>query len=197
MKKILISFMIILLIFSSQVFAVEDWKKENKKREEAFEKALVELLEKYKDESIPEDERILDYRYLGFGTSSVEEEELVKVHIDFIVTPYSSENTKWDDSNNICFAEFSKVDGEYKLKWISLVPRNYDKFLEKFEEYQKNIPDNVETEIVQGEKNEDLKSGKIQEMSSIIFILSSIVLILVILSIIIKLLKKRGIFKAK
>ena len=49
MKKILISFMIILLIFSSQVFAVEDWKKENKKREEAFEKALVELLEKYKD----------------------------------------------------------------------------------------------------------------------------------------------------
>jgi len=34
-------------------------------------------------------------------------------------------------------------------------------------------------------------------MSSIIFILSSIVLILVILSIIIKLLKKRGIFKAK
>ena len=189
MKKILISFMIILLIFSSQVFAVEDWKKENKKREEAFEKALVELLEKYKDESIPEDERILDYRYLGFGTSSVEEEELVKVHIGFIVTPYSSENTQWDDSNNICFAEFSKVDGEYKLEWISLVPRN--------EEYQKNIPDNVETEIVQGEKNEDLKSGKIQEMSSIIFILSSIVLILVILSIIIKLLKKRGIFKAK
>lgn len=190
MKKILISFMIILLIFSSQVFAVEDWRKENKKREEAFEKALTELLEKYKDENIPENERILDYRYLGFGTSSVEEEELLKVHIGFIVMPYSSENTKWEDSNNICFAEFSKVDGEYKLEWISLVPKNYDKFLERFEEYQKGLEDKVEVETVQGEKNEDLKAGKIQKMSNIIFISSSIIFGMIILLVIVKIIKK-------
>lgn len=190
MKKILISFMITLLIFSSQVFAVEDWRKENKKREEAFEKALTELLEKYKDENIPENERILDYRYLGFGTSSVEEEELLKVYIGFIVTPYSSENTKWEDSNNICFAEFSKVDGEYKLEWISLVPKNYDKFLERFEEYQKGLEDKVEVETVQGEKNEDLKAGKIQKMSNIIFISSSIIFGMIILLVIVKIIKK-------
>lgn len=190
MKKILISFMIILLIFSSQVFAVEDWRKENKKREEAFEKALTELLEKYKDENIPENERILDYRYLGFGTSSVEEEELLKVYIGFIVMPYSSENTKWEDSNNICFAEFSKVDGEYKLEWISLVPKNYDKFLERFEEYQKGLEDKVEVETVQGEKNEDLKAGKIQKMSNIIFISSSIIFGMIILLVIVKIIKK-------
>lgn len=182
--------MITLLIFSSQVFAVEDWRKENKKREEAFEKALTELLEKYKDENIPENERILDYRYLGFGTSSVEEEELLKVYIGFIVTPYSSENTKWEDSNNICFAEFSKVDGEYKLEWISLVPKNYDKFLERFEEYQKGLEDKVEVETVQGEKNEDLKAGKIQKMSNIIFISSSIIFGMIILLVIVKIIKK-------
>lgn len=191
MKKICISFMIILLILSTQVFAIEDWNKENKKMEEGFKNALSEILEPYKDESILEEERITDYQYLGFGMSELEDEKKLKVNIGFSVTPYSEENTKWRDNNNYCFAEFSKVDGEYKLEWISLIPRNYDRFLKEFEEYQKNTPTTVEVEEIQGEKNEDLKSGKIKKMSNIIFISSSILFVFAILTVIISVIKNK------
>ena len=46
MKKICISLIVILLIFSTQVLAVEDYDVLNKKRQEASQNALLELMEK-------------------------------------------------------------------------------------------------------------------------------------------------------
>ncbi len=193
MKKICISLIILLLILSTQAFAVEDWNKENKKREEAYQKALSEILEPYKDENIPDDERIIDYRYLGFGLSEHEDEKSLKVHIGFAVTPYLSENTKWGDSDNLCFAEFSKVDEEYNLEWVSLIPKNYDKFLEKFEEYQKNRNENetVEVQVVSADKTEELKANQIEKMSNIIFVSSSIIFTILVIGIVVNIIRNK------
>lgn len=179
MKKICISFMILFLILSSQVFAMEDWNKKNLEREKAFEAALPELLEPYKEDSVEESQRIIDYTLSGFGVGE-EKDGKLEASINFWVTPYSEENTIWQKGSNICFATFSVIDGEYKLDSISLTPKNYDKFLERFEEYEKNNIKNVEIQETQCEKIENLKVNQIEKMSNFIFIISTCLLILLI-----------------
>lgn len=185
MKKICITFAILLLIFSAQVFAMEDVQALNKKREEASVKSLEELMEKYKTDEVPEEERIIDYQWCGGGYDFTKEDEgIFSVTNNFTVTPYLEENSVWKkDFRYISFAEFSVVDGEYILKNVSLKPENYDKFLERFEEYQKNKGQNetVEVQVVSAEKTEELKSNQIEKMSNIIFISSSIVFGIIIL----------------
>lgn len=192
MKKICISFVIILLIFSTQVFAIEDYNLLNKKRQEASNSALVELMEKYKTDEVSEEERILDYTWCGGGYDfSKEDEGIFKATCNFTVTPYKEENSIWKkDFRYVAFAKFSIVDGEYILDKVSLEPENYDKFLEKFEEYQNSELETVELQTVSAEKTEDLKTNQIEKMSNIIFISSSIVLGIVILIVIVTKLKK-------
>lgn len=192
MKKICITFIIILLIFSTQVFAIEDYNILNKKRQEASQNALVELMEKYKTDEVPEEERILDYNWCGGGYDfSKEDEGILKATSDFTVIPYKEENSKWKkDFRYIAFATFSIVDGEYVLEKVSLEPENYDKFLERFEEYQKKGEEVVEVQAVSAEKIEDLKTNKIEKMSNTIFISSSIVLGIIVLFMIVKKIKK-------
>ena len=156
MKKICITVMmfIILITFSILVEAATpngsivnvygnetkiNYEVENKKREKATKEALSTLLEKYKDIEVPEEERILEYRWNGYGLRRIEDETTeFKCTIDFSVTPYSEENTNWDKSRQMCFAEFDRIDGELILKNISLEPDKYEEFMKAFEEYEKN-----------------------------------------------------------
>lgn len=195
MRKICISFIILLLIFSTQVFALEDWGARNKKIDDAVNKALSEYMEPYKSEAVAENERIISYQYRGGSFDySKESEGIFKASINFDVEPYSEENTIWRLMDNYLFIEYEIIDDEYIVKSVSTTPENYDKFLERFEEYKKNGFATVENQAIQAEKTEDLESSQIEKMSNIIFVISAIVLIFVCIGIIVKFarIKKRS-----
>ena len=103
------------------------------------------------------------------------------------VTPVNENNTTWSKCGDICFVVFSKVNDEYVVDKISRYPDNYDKFLEKFEEYKKNNSetDKKETISIQGNSENNLASQEIQKINNgliigfgILFIISSVSLII-------------------
>ena len=194
MKKIYSIFItfIILMLISSAVFASDYENDENKKRENAFKMALDSYMQTFMTEETPEEDRIKDYIYTGYGMSEQREnDDKLYVNISFIVTPVNEDNTTWNKHGDICFASFSKVDGEYVSYKISRYPDNYDKFLERFEEYKKNNTETKEIIQVQGEEMiNNLAGEEIEKMSNIIYISCSIILLVMICFIIIKLIKK-------
>lgn len=204
MKKICISFVIlfILLTFSILVEAATqngtvvnvygsnpqiNYEVENKKREEATQDVLSTLLEKYKTEEVPEEERILEYRWNGYGVREMEDEtKEFKCTINFEVKPYLEENSNWDKSRQMCFAEFDRIDGELVLRNISLTPENYDEFITAFEEYEKNEETIVELTGTLPEESMNLENeDEIDKLSNFIFVGSAIVLGIVILVVVI------------
>lgn len=192
MKKIYVSFIALLLIFSTQVFAIEGNKLKTADRREASNIALAQLMEKYKTDEVSDEEKIIDYKWCGCGFDfRMEEQGILKVTINYTVTPYLEENSIWKkDFQYIAFAECSIGDGEYIVEKTSLKPENYDKFLERFEEYQRNQTEVVEVQAVSAEKTEELKTNQIQKMSNIIFISSSIVFGMIVLIVIVNIIKK-------
>ena len=194
MKKIYSIFItfVILMLISSAVFASDYENDENKKRENAIKMALDSYMQTFMTEETPEEDRIKDYIYTGYGMSEQREnDDKLYVNISFIVTPVNEDNTTWNKHGDICFASFSKVDGEYVSYKISRYPDNYDKFLERFEEYKKNNTETKEITQVQGEEMiNNLAGEEIEKMSNIIYISCSIILLVMICFIIIKLIKK-------
>ena len=194
MKKIYSIFItfVILMLISSAVFASDYENDENKKRENAIKMALDSYMQTFMTEETPEEDRIKDYIYTGYGMSEQREnDDKLYVNISFIVTPVNEDNTTWNKHGDICFASFSKVDGEYVSYKISRYPDNYDKFLERFEEYKKNNTETKEITQVQGEEMINKLAGEeIEKMSNIIYISCSIILLVMICFIIIKLIKK-------
>lgn len=209
MKKICITVMmfIILITFSILVEAATpngsivnvygnetkiNYEVENKKREKATKEALSTLLEKYKDIEVPEEERILEYRWNGYGLRRIEDETTeFKCTINFSVTPYSEENTNWDKSIQMCFAEFDRIDGELILKNISLEPDKYEEFMKAFEEYEKNEETMVETTGVAVDTSYIENEKEIDELSNYIFISSAIILVILIFVVLVFKLKKK------
>ena len=169
-----------------------NYEVENKKREKATKEALSTLLEKYKDADVPEEERILEYRWNGYGVRRIEDETTeFKCTINFSVTPYSEENTNWDESRQMCFAEFDRLDGELVLNNISLEPDKYEEFMKAFEEYETNEATMVETTIVPIDESYIANENEIDELSNYIFISSSIILMIVILGVLVFKVKKK------
>ena len=133
-------------------------------------------------EETPEEDRITDYTYSGFGVSENDgDENTLSATIHTRVTPVNESNTTWPKTGDNCFAVFSKVNGEYVLDRISRYPDNYDKFLERFEEYKNN----KETISIQGESENSFASQEIQKINNsliigfaVLFIISSISLII-------------------
>lgn len=209
MKKICITVMmfIILITFSILVEAATpngsivnvygnetkiNYEVENKKREKATKEALSTLLEKYKDIEVPEEERIIEYRWNGYGLRRIEDETTeFKCTINFSVTPYSEENTNWDKSIQMCFAEFDRIDGELILKNISLEPDKYEEFMKAFEEYEKNEETMVETTGVAVDTSYIENEKEIDELSNYIFISSAIILVILIFVVLVFKLKKK------
>lgn len=118
------------------------------------------------------------------------------VSIDFNVTPYSEENTVWETKgNNIGFIKFKKVNGEYEVERISEIPENYDKFLEKFEEYKSKHPDilenNTKTQSIAGKEDNYNANETIEKISNGVFTVSLIVGIIVGMIIILTICKKK------
>ena len=209
MKKMCVSIIVLIILLSfnvsleaatpngSIVKVYDDEPKinyevENKKREKATEKALSTLLEKYKTEEVSDKERILEYSWNGYGLRKIEDEtKEFNCVIHFDVIPYLDENSVWDASREMCFAEFNRIDGELVLKNISLKPEIYEEFMESFEEYEKNKESGVEVTGVQADVSYVTSENKIDELSNIIFIGSAIVLVIVVVTIIIFKVKKK------
>ncbi len=196
MKKLYISFilMFIMVTFSSVVFADYEGL-ENKKVRKAIETASSEWLDTFKSEDTPIEKRITDYELAGYGTSYIDNSEL-DVSIDFNVTPYSEENTVWKTrGNNIGFIKFKKVDGEYEVERISDVPENYDKFLEKFEEYKTRHPEilgnDTQIQSVAGKEENYNGNETIEKISNGVFTVSLTVGIIVSMIIILAICNKK------
>ena len=184
MKKVysIVILFVILILVSNSVFATEYWDKENKKRETVFKDALDSYMETFMKEETPTEDKITNYEYSGFGIAAKgETEDKLYVNISVNVTPINENNTTWNKSSNCCFATFSKVNGEYILEKISRYPDNYNKFLERFEEYEKNNPETSESVQIQGQEiANNLANQKIEKMTNIIVIVCSIILLVTI-----------------
>lgn len=189
MKKIYsgIILFIVLMLMSNFVFATEYWEVENKKVETACKVALDSYMKTFMNDETPEEDRIKDYTFSGYGMSNGEDKNKMYMYITMNIIPLNENNTTWSKNSNICFAVFSKVNDEYVVDKISRYPDNYDKFLEKFEEYKKNNSetDKKETISIQGKSEKNLASQEIQKISNgliigfgILFIISSISLMI-------------------
>ncbi len=189
MKKIYsgIILFIVLMLMSNFVFATEYWEVENKKVETACKVALDSYMKTFMNDETPEEDRIKDYTFSGYGMSNGEDKNKMYMYITMNIIPVNENNTTWSKNSNICFVVFSKVNDEYVVDKISRYPDNYDKFLEKFEEYKKNNSetDKKETISIQGKSEKNLASQEIQKISNgliigfgILFIISSISLMI-------------------
>ena len=158
---------------------LRDYTEENKKRETAYEKGIKTWLEPYMNENVPENQRVKEYIMTGFGNNVIEGDKL-KSNIYLDIVPYSEDSVWSKEFSGILFATFGIYDGEYLLEKASIYPENYDKFLEEFEKYQENAPAKTEIIEVQAEKVGNLETAQVEKMSTVIWILSSIVLVLVI-----------------
>lgn len=185
MKKIYsgIILFITLILISNLALATEYWEKENQKIKTACEVALDSYMKTFMTEETPEQDRIKDYTFTGYGMSEGEDENKLYMHISMNIIPVNEDITAWSKHGDICFVVFSKVNDEYVVDRISRYPDNYDKFLERFEEYKKSDSetDKKETISIQGESQNNLASQEIQKINNglvigfgILFIISSI-----------------------
>ena len=196
MKKLYISFILIFIMFafSSRVFA--DYEGiENIKIRQAINTASSEWLDTFKSEETPIEKRITSYELVGYGISYSENGGL-EVSINFNVTPYSEENTVWETKgNNIGFIKFKKVNGEYEVERISEIPENYDKFLERFEEYKTSHPEILEndtqTQSIAGKEENYNANETIEKISNGVFAVSLTIGIIVSMVIILTICKKK------
>ena len=195
MKKLysIVIIFIGLLLISNTVFATYYTEEEHEKRVNAFKTALDSYMETFMTEETPEEDKIKEYIYTGFGLSEEREnDDKLYVSISFLVTPENEDNTTWNLHGNLCFASFSKVNDEYVLYKISRYPDNYDKFLERFEEYKEDNTVTIENTQIQGEEmTNSLANQKIEKMSNIIWISCAIVLLVVICVAIVRFIKIR------
>ena len=206
MKKICISFIILLIILSSTVLAESknangtmvkvgntnqdiDWKKENKIREELYESTVDEWMKQYMEDEVPENQKITGYKITGF-ISGIEEEEVFSP-IVYVKAEGISEDSIWDKKDNSIHLKFRKINGEYILEYASLYPEKYEEFMNAYEEYEKNKEVGVETTGVPADASYVATENKIDELSNIIFIGSAIVLVIVIVTIIVFNVKKK------
>lgn len=206
MKKITIASIIILLIISisCKIFATDNTSIENSERGQEFAlDAFKEWIEGFKSEEIPENRRITDYRK-GLVIFSDLNSDKAEVFIKFAVTPVSKENTDWEYSEpeiidyeghkcilqdyNICCIEMSKINGQYQIDYISDKPKNYDKFLERFEEYKSTNPQNEENIQIQGQNTTTnlSQNQEIEKISNIVTIVCIAILALLVIYIFIR-----------
>lgn len=181
---------------------------DNVDRSNIYLKAFENWIETFKSNNTPEEDRIIDYKWGGYGTDESNQEK-IKATVDFTVTPYNKEHTNWyyaepkkvdyngqeftiQSEKNVCYIEMTNVNGEYQVDYISTTPKNYDKFLERFKEYKNNNSEIITTAQIQAEEPEkQLANQKIEKMSNIIWIVCAIALTISVLGITTKLVKRK------
>lgn len=162
---------------------MEENRIDNTNREDIWKPIVEEWLEKFKSEETPIEKRITDYRINGYGVNANNDSKIL-MNINFEVTPVDENNTAWDTPRrNVCYLEMTKQDGEYHLDYLDEVPKNYDKFLEEFEQWKEENK-TVETQTIQGESAELSTNAEIDKMSNgIVFICIAVISVVVILGI--------------
>lgn len=200
MRKICISFIILLIILSSTVLAETrnangtmvnvgntnkniDWKTENQRREELYKETLDEWIKQYMGDEVPENQRVTGYQIHGWMAG--EENDEVFTPVVYIKVDGISEDSIWDKNDNPIYLKFKIIDGDYIFESASMYPEKYDEFMEAFEEYEEKQETIVETTGIPAEKSYVASENKIDELSNLIFIGSALVLVIVIVIVII------------
>lgn len=210
MKKFLLVIMVMFLtiIISNQSLAVEYREIDHIDRYDIITKAFSEWMDSFKSEDTSEDRRILAYEIGAVGISESNKNK-IRSTIEFRVTPFSKQNTKWNYTeepvtklikgeefktyynDNICFLEMTKVNGEYQVEYIAQTPKGYDEFLARFEEYKAGLPDRVTTDVITGQKVDyNSANQEIEKMSHGIVMVCFTVFLTMIFVVIIRFVKK-------
>lgn len=210
MKKFLLVIMVMFLtiIISNQSLAVEYREIDHIDRYDIITKAFSEWMDSFKSEDTSEDRRILAYEIGAVGISESNKNK-IRSTIEFRVTPFSKQNTKWNYTeepvtklikgeefktyynDNICFLEMTNVNGEYQVEYIAQTPKGYDEFLARFEEYKASLPDRVTTDVITGQKVDyNSANQEIEKMSHGIVMACFTVFLTMIFVVIIRFVKK-------
>jgi len=169
-----------------------DWEAriDNVKRDDIWQAEVNKWLEPFKSEETPVEKRITDFR-ISSWCPHINNKDEIKVNFQYEVIPVDENNTEWENPRrNHGFIHMVNKDGEYVVEYLSDVPKNYDKFLEEFEKWQKEN-ETKETVEVQGEKEELNSNNEIDKMSDGIVAICVIVLVIVVAFAVIKFLKKK------
>lgn len=206
--------LILLSLFNNSCFAVWDGYIDSKDRSNIIENAFSEWMDTFKSEDIPESRRIISYKEAGLSISESNANKIVG-EINFTVEPVSKENTEWNYSEpvsskymgidikwqkrNKCYIEMTNANGEYKVDYIADKPRDYDKFIESFEQYKKENPDFGKEEISQTEKvsinaeeQNNYASQEIQKINNNVTIAFSILLAISVILLVVWIKKKNA-----
>lgn len=141
-----------------------DWESriDNVRRDDIWQKPVKEWLDTFKSEYTPIEKRIKDYQICGWSVGLNNEEQIsIAFQVDAI--PVDENNTEWEKYRMQGFIDMVNEDGEYKVTYLSDVPKDYDKFMEAFEEWKKTNS-STETLVTQGE-NKNLSSAQEQEIN--------------------------------
>lgn len=180
LKKLTIALLMILAVIftvAEKSYGVVDANKINKQVNNILEEAVKEYLEPFKSDEIPEEERIVDYFYNGYGVQESENNIGTKYEVDFQVTPVNKDNTIWMPRKNIIFVDLTYENEEFSIEKISDKPENLDKFMERFEEYQKTkTEEKSETVQIAPKEIKTAKQEQIEKINIRIYIISGIVL---------------------
>ena len=95
MKRISIMFLITFIIISINVYVkaessndiLNNGRRFNEINKQASKMAVEQLLEPYKSEDVPENERINSYKLTGYGVSDSAEEGNYSISVSFLVEP--------------------------------------------------------------------------------------------------------------
>lgn len=171
-----------------------DWESRNDdvNREDIWKTEAGKWIDTFKSEETPIEKRITDYMISGWSVK-YNTEEKISVHFQFEVTPVDENNTAWENPHR-CQGYIDMVNkgGEYVVEYLSDIPKDYDKFLEEFEEWKKTNSQ-TETVVSQGE-NINLNSAQeeqINKLSTGIISVCAIVLVVMAVLVVLRVIKHK------
>lgn len=198
-NKILLGLILVAVLFSNinLVYAsIGSYEKIDLTKEK-----ICKYMDSFKENTVPEEVRIKDYQIQTIGDFG-DKEEKISSFAQVMITPYL-EDSKWKENAimqnynekvfSMIFVEMSEDEyGNYIVDYIADTPKNYDKFLEKFEEYKKEHPEALQNETQTNEEIEKISATKnnftsvneeIAKTSNIIkiFCISAIVIVAIVI----------------
>lgn len=166
-NKILLGLILVAVLFSNinLVYAsIGSYEKIDLTKEK-----ICKYMDSFKENTVPEEVRIKDYQIQTIGDFG-DKEEKISSFAQVMITPYL-EDSKWKENAimqnynekvfSMIFVEMSEDEyGNYVVDYIADTPKNYDKFLEKFEEYKKEHPETLQNETQTNEEIEKISATK-------------------------------------
>lgn len=166
-NKILLGLILVAVLFSNinLVYAsIGSYEKIDLTKEK-----ICKYMDSFKENTVPEEVRIKDYQIQTIGDFG-DKEEKISSFAQVMITPYL-EDSKWKENAimqnynekvfSMIFVEMSEDEyGNYVVDYIADTPKNYDKFLEKFEEYKKEHPEALQNETKTNEEIEKISATK-------------------------------------